>query len=303
MTRILLLGSNGQVGWELKRSLLPLGDVIALDRNEADFSRPEGLRTIVRESQVDIIVNAAAYTAVDQAEIEESVAKAVNADAPAVLAEEAKRLNALLIHYSTDYVFDGKKTTPYIEEDIPNPINVYGQTKLSGEINIQTTGCRYLIFRTSWVYAPRGRNFVKTILRLADERDELRIVSDQIGAPTSARYIADVTSAIISKSNPAAMLSAIPSSGIYHLTPQGSASWHEFAQFVLESRNKWDMKNTNLPKLTPVSTEQYVTKAKRPRNSLLSCDKLEKNWLIARPHWKTLVQQCLEDLEAISNGD
>jgi dTDP-4-dehydrorhamnose reductase len=303
MTRILLLGSNGQVGWNLKRSLLPLGEVIALARDKADFSRPESLRSIVKESKADIIVNAVAYTTVDQAEIEETVANAVNAVSPAVLAEEAKRLNALLIHYSTDYVFDGKKTSPYVEEDIPNPINIYGQTKLSGELNIQTTGCRHFIFRTSWVYAPRGKNFVKTVLRLANECDEIQIVSDQIGAPTSARYIADVTSTVISKLDPAAMFSSIPASGIYHLTPLGSTSWYEFAQFVLESRSTLGMKNISLPKLIPVSTEQYVTRAKRPRNSLLNCSKLEKDWRIARPHWKTLTLLCLEDLEAMLNGN
>ncbi len=167
MTRILLLGRTGQVGWELNRSLLPLGEVIALSRAEADFSRPESLRQIVRDAGAEIIVNAVAYTAVDKAESEEAVARLVNADAPQVLAEEAKRSNVLLVHYSTDYVFDGEKSEPYLEDDKPNPINAYGRTKLAGEQNIQATGCRHLILRTSWVYSPRGKNFVKTILQLA----------------------------------------------------------------------------------------------------------------------------------------
>ncbi|MCA1767140.1 MAG: dTDP-4-dehydrorhamnose reductase, partial [Idiomarina sp.] len=191
--KILLFGKNGQVGWELNRSLQPLGEVIALDRDEADFSRPESLREIVRKIKPDVIVNAVAYTAVDKAEAEEALAATINSIAPGVLAEEALSINALLIHYSTDYVFDGTKQGPYVETDVPKPINAYGRTKLAGEQVIQSSGCDYFIFRTSWVYASRGHNFLLTILRLAKERDELNIVADQIGSPTSARLIAETT--------------------------------------------------------------------------------------------------------------
>ena len=191
--KILLFGKNGQVGWELYRSLQPLGEITVLDKENVDFSEPETLRKIVRESNPDIIVNAVAYTAVDRAEEEEVRVNKINAVAPGVLADEALKLGALLVHYSTDYVFDGTKNLPYTETDTPNPNNVYGQTKLDGEQALQSSGCDYLILRTSWVYASRAQNFMLTMLKLAQEREELRIVSDQIGAPTSARLIADTT--------------------------------------------------------------------------------------------------------------
>ena len=296
MTRILLLGRTGQVGWELNRSLLPLGEVIAPSRAEADFSRPESLRQIVRESGAEIIVNCAAYTAVDKAESEESLAHIVNADAPAVLAEEANRSNAILVHYSTDYVFDGTKPEPYVEDDKPNPINAYGRTKLAGEQNIQNVGCKHLIFRTSWVYSSRGQNFVKTILRLAQQRDELRIVADQVGAPTSARFIADVTSQILSKIQPTDSLRAAETSGAYHLTPFNFTSWHGFANAILEAEKSSLRKSINLPKLIPITTAEYPLPAPRPKNSRLNCDKLSTRFGIHLSDWEIAVRLCLTEI-------
>ena len=300
--RILLLGRTGQVGWELNRSLLTLGDVTALSRSEADFSQLEGLRKVVRDCNADIIVNAVAYTAVDKAEGEESLAHQINADAPCILAEEAKRSNALLVHYSTDYVFDGTKLASYVEEDVPNPINVYGRTKLAGEQNIQATGCRHLILRTSWVYSSRGQNFVKTILRLAQQREELRIVADQIGAPTSARFIADVTSGILSKLQPLKSSSAHESGGIYHLAPSNYTSWHGFAQTVLDAAKSSLFSASNLPMLIPIPTEHYPLPAPRPKNSRLNCDKLCAQFGIHRPSWEIAVRLCLDDLAARDNS-
>ena len=296
MTRILLLGRTGQVGWELNRSLLTLGDVTALSRSEADFSQLEGLRKVVRESRADIIVNAVAYTAVDKAESEESLAHQINADAPSALAEEAKRSNALLVHYSTDYVFDGTKLAPYVEEDKPNPINVYGRTKLAGEQNIQATGCRHLILRTSWVYSSRGQNFVKTILRLAQQREELRIVADQIGAPTSARFIADVTSSILARIQQLPSSSAHEEGDLYHLTPSNYTSWHGFAQTILDAAKSSLLNATKLPTLIPISSEQYPLPAPRPRNSRLKCDKLSTRFGVHFPSWETDVRFCLDEL-------
>ena len=295
MTRILLLGRTGQVGWELNRSLLPLGEVIALSRIEADFSRPENLRQIVRDAGAEIIVNAVAYTAVDKAESEETLAHLVNADALQVLAEEAHRSNALLVHYSTDYVFDGEKSEPYVEGDKPNPINAYGRTKLTGEQNIRASGCRHLILRTSWVYSSRGPNFVKTILRLAQQHEELCIVADQFGTPTSARFIADLTCRILGKLQSIDSLAADETSGIYHLTPANSTSWHGFAQSVLEAKNSLLFKS-NLPRLIPVTTEDYPLPARRPKNSRLNCDKLSSQFGIHLIDWKVALGLCLDEI-------
>jgi dTDP-4-dehydrorhamnose reductase len=302
VTRILLLGRTGQVGWELNRSLLPLGELIALSRAEADFSRPESLRQIVRDAGADIIVNAVAYTAVDNAESEESLAHLVNADAPTVLAEEAHRSNATLVHYSTDYVFDGTKPEPYVEDDRPNPINAYGRTKLAGEQNIQASGCRHLILRTSWVYSARGQNFVKTILGLAQQRDELRIVADQFGTPTSARFIADVTSQILSKIQPTDSLRAAEFRGAYHLTPFSFTSWHGFANAVLAAEKNSLRNSINLPKLTPITTAEYPLPAPRPKNSRLNCDKLSTRFGIHLPHWEVVARLCLGEITERGDG-
>lgn len=296
MTRILLLGRTGQVGWELNRSLQLLGEVLAPSHNEADFCKLKTLRKVVNESHADIIINAVAYTAVDKAESEESLAHAINADAPGVLAEEAKRTSALLVHYSTDYVFDGEKSSPYVEEDKPNPINAYGRTKLAGELNIAAASCAYLNLRTSWVYSSRGQNFVKSILRFANQRDELRIVADQIGAPTSARFIADVTTAVLTKLGPKQKLIARDISGTFHLTPINNTSWHGIAQLILDSRGSLGENVTRRPTLIPISTEQYPLPALRPKNSRLNCDKIIDLFEIHLPSWETHLRLCLDEL-------
>ena len=241
MSLILLTGINGQLGWELQRTLAPLGTVVGLDRAQLDLSQPEMIRTVVREYRPDIIVNPAAYTAVDKAEAEPEQAHAINATAPGVLAEEAKKLGALLVHYSTDYVFDGGKTDPYSEDDRPNPQSVYGRSKLAGEDAVRASGCAHVILRTSWVYGVHGGNFVKTVLRLARERDELRIVADQFGAPTWARRLALGSAEILRqcRANPddASRL------GLFHLTAAGRTNWHEYAEEIVRLA---DRKSTRL---------------------------------------------------------
>ena len=282
------------------RSMPPLGEVIAPSRSEADFSQPKSLRQIVQTTCPDIIVNAVAYTAVDKAEGEASLAHAVNADAPGVLAEEAKRVNALFVHYSTDYVFDGAKLEPYVESDKPSPINVYGRTKLAGECNVQATDCRHLIFRTSWVYSPRGHNFVNTILRMSKQPKELRIVNDQFGAPTSARFIADTTNKILSGIFSQADSRDDRRHGIYHLTPAGYTSWYGFAQTILDSISLRSSEAEIRPTLTPISTEEYPLPARRPKNSRLNCDLLGIEFEIYRPEWKVGIQQFLDDGATLS---
>ena len=293
--RVLLFGKNGQVGWELDRSLQPLGEIIALDREDADFSNPDDLRNVVRKSNPDIIVNAVAYTAVDKAESDVGVATSINSLAPGILAEEAMAIDALLIHYSTDYVFDGEKSEPYTEEDIPNPINVYGRTKLAGERAIQSSGCKYLIFRTSWVYASRGHNFLLTILKLAEEREDLSIVADQIGAPTSARLIADTTILCIQQSIKERVAGAF-SSGLYHLTASGETSWHGFTQEIVSlARSSLSMSLT-LKELKAIPTADYPTPAKRPMNSQLSLTKLESIFAVKMPNWKAALARCVSEI-------
>lgn len=293
--KILLFGKNGQLGWELNRSLQPLGEIIALGRDEADFSDPAMLRKVVCEISPDVIVNAVAYTSVDKAEEEEKLATVINGVSPGVLAEEAKNLSALLIHYSTDYVFDGSKQTPYVETDEPKPINSYGRTKLSGEQAIQLSGCDYLIFRTSWVFASRGNNFLLTILKLAKEREELTIVSDQIGSPTSARLIADTTTLCVYQARNE-MLSGVFSSDLYHLTASGYTSWHGFAEEIVNIANNEINRHLKVKNIKAISTVNYPTPANRPMNSQLSLNKLEKRFSVVMPDWKKAVSLCLGDL-------
>ena len=231
--KILLTGRNGQVGWELARSLMPLGEVFALDRTKCDLSRPETISNVVQAIKPDVIVNAAAYTAVDKAEEEEGLATTINGTSVGVIAEESRKLKALLIHYSTDYVFDGTKVEPYTEEDIPNPINAYGRSKLVGEKAIVESGCDYLILRTTWVYAARGNNFLKTMLRLAQEREELRIVADQYGAPTWARNIADVSAHVLAAAQHERQDGGFVS-GTHHLCATGKTTWHGFSSAIIE---------------------------------------------------------------------
>jgi dTDP-4-dehydrorhamnose reductase len=301
--KILLTGKDGQIGWELRRTLATLGEVVALDREAMDLANPESIRSVIREARPHLIVNAAAYTAVDKAESEPELAMAINGIAPGVMAEEAKRLNAAIIHYSTDYVFDGAKPSPYTEEDAPNPLNVYGRTKLAGERAIQAAGVPHLIFRTSWVYGARGRNFLLTILRLLRERDELKIVDDQIGAPTWSRMIAEATGQILaqclfSSLSPrqrggfAAALAEY--GGLYHLTSGGQTSWHGFAKAILEAVPPSTFRQP-LPRLTPVSTAAYPLPARRPPNSVMSNGKLKQIFGIALPAWDAALALCLRD--------
>ena len=293
MLKILLTGRQGQVGGELEQQLKGLGEIVAFDRTTLDLSQAEQIRDIVSRVQPNLIINAAAYTAVDKAESEQELAETVNSIAPGILAQAAKDHNAAMIHYSTDYVFDGKKSTPYIEEDTCNPLNVYGKTKWQGEQNILATGIPCLILRTSGVYGTRGKNFLKTILRLANEKEEIRIVNDQIGAPTWCGNLAQKTTEILEwllRRSPSSE-TIIPEelSGIYHLTCGGQTSWHGFAEAILQ---KSALEKT--PKLIPIPTEEYPTPAKRPLNSVLSNQKLEQVMGIRQTHWETALKTCLE---------
>lgn len=277
MKRVLLIGKNGQVGRELQRTLAPFGDVRGLDRNALNLAQPDDIRLIIRTFRPEIVVNAAAYTAVDQAEAEPDLAMAINAHAPSVMAEEAKKIGALLVHYSTDYVFDGAKLSPYTEDDVPDPLNAYGRSKLAGEQAIQGSGCRHLIFRTSWVYGLHGKNFLRTIQRLAREREELSIVADQIGAPTWSRMIAEAT---------ALALRGDPPTGLYHMTSAGHTSWHGFARAILDAQG-WT------GRLVPIPARDYPLPAPRPANSTLCNDKLAAVCGLALPEWQRALALCL----------
>ncbi|TCV84254.1 dTDP-4-dehydrorhamnose reductase [Sulfurirhabdus autotrophica] len=295
--KILLIGKNGQVGWELQRTLATLGDVIPVDRNQMDLANPDSIRAVIREAKPDIIVNAAAYTAVDKAESEPELAMAINGVAPGIMAEEAKRLNALVVHYSTDYVFDGTKQGAYTEEDIPNPINVYGKTKLAGEQAVQAVDVQHIILRTSWVYGVRGKNFLLTILRLAKERDELKIVDDQIGAPTWSRMIAEATGQILAqKLSPFSINQHSFSElyGVYHLTSGGQTTWYGFTKAILQHQSVIDC--GLLPKLIPISTKEYPLPAKRPENSVLSSGSLIKTFGLTLPVWDRALSICLDEI-------
>jgi dTDP-4-dehydrorhamnose reductase len=290
--KILVTGANGQVGWALRHALASLGDVIALDRSELDLAQPEALRDQVRAIAPDAIVNAAAYTAVDRAESEPEFARAVNAIAPGVLAEEAQRLDAVLVHYSTDYVFDGTKPGPYVESDPTNPLNVYGRTKLEGERAIGASGCRHFTLRTSWVYGTRGSNFLLTMLRLANERrNSLRIVDDQIGAPTWCREIATATAALLARPE----LAGRGADGLYHLTASGATSWFGFAQAIFASP---EMARLGLmpPALEAIPSSAYPTPARRPANSRLDCGRLAERAGIRLATWDEALGRCMAEL-------
>jgi dTDP-4-dehydrorhamnose reductase len=301
LSRILLTGKNGQVGFELQRRLARLGQVIAPGRAEMDLCDPDAIRRAAREAKPDLIVNAAAYTAVDRAESEPERALAINGVAPGILAEEAKRLGAMLIHYSTDYVFDGSKSTPYTEEDEARPLNTYGGTKLAGERAIEAVDIPYMILRTSWVYGARGGNFLLTILRLAKERAELAVVDDQIGAPTWSRAIAAATGGILEHLGYG--LSGFGDAcaakrGIYNLTATGQTSWHGFAAAILANAasaqpGKSAFALARVPALKPIPTEQYPTPARRPRNSLLSNAKVQRVFGLVMPDWKSSLADCM----------
>lgn len=288
--KILLLGRNGQVGWELQRQLPALGEVVALGSSTenglcGDLRDVDGLRATVRAVAPDVIVNAAAYTAVDKAESEPEAAMAVNGIAPGILAEEAKRLGAWLVHYSTDYVFDGSGSVPWKETDPTGPLNVYGHTKLAGEQAIQAAWEKHLIFRTSWVFGVHGNNFIKTMLRLAQERDSLNVVNDQVGAPTGAGLIADVAVTAISGVRQDQSLA-----GLYHLAAVGETSWYDYACVVLNwAREKGVILRVQSEQVKPIPTSAYPTLARRPANSRLDCHKLERAFGLTLPAWKVSV--------------
>jgi dTDP-4-dehydrorhamnose reductase len=294
--KILLFGKGGQVGWELQRSLAPLGDLVALDADSqnlcGDFTNPEGLAQTVRAVAPDIIVNAAAHTAVDQAESEPELARTINALAPGVLAQEAKRSGAWLIHYATDYVFDGSGDKPWLETDPTGPLSVYGKTKLEGEEAIRATGCQHLIFRTSWVYAARGGNFAKTMLRLAQERDFLSVINDQIGAPTGADLVADISAHAIRTAlrNPDV-------GGLYHLVAGGETSWHGYASFVIDFARQAGIEIKVTPEaIQPVPTSAFPLPAPRPKNSRLDTQKLKNTFGLNLPHWQSGVARMLTEI-------
>jgi dTDP-4-dehydrorhamnose reductase len=303
---ILLTGKTGQIGFELNRSLPQLGALCAPDRRELDLLNPDSVRRAIRGARPQLIVNAAAYTAVDAAENDESKAYAINAEAPALLAAEAKRLNALLVHYSTDYVFDGTKRLPYCETDETNPLNVYGKSKLAGEQAIRSSGASYLIFRTAWVYANRGRNFLLTILRLAAEHEELRIVCDQTGAPTCASDIAAATTKILTDIHRPGKCQSFASAinNTYHLTAAGETSWYNFAKEILHKAPgispdvPWFLAATRGRPLIakcvlPVSSEEFRSPTRRPIYSVLANSRLLRTFHIALPDWATQLQSCL----------
>jgi len=294
--KILLLGKNGQVGWELQRSLVPLGEVIALDRHSQDFcgdlSQLQGLAATVQAVRPDLIVNAAAHTAVDKAESEPELARTLNALAPGLLAQEANKLGAWLVHYSTDYVFDGSGSQPWLETDTPAPLSVYGQTKLEGEQLIATHCSRHLIFRTSWVYAARGGNFAKTMLRLAQERERLTVIDDQWGAPTGAELLADVTAHAIRQA-----MAQPQNAGLYHLAASGETTWHGYAKHVLAQAGRAQQAIKIVAnEVAPVPTSAFPTPARRPHNSRLNTGKLQATFGLSLPAWQQGVDRMLAEI-------
>lgn len=294
---ILLVGCNGQVGWELQRALAPLGKLTACDFDSpeplrADFSKPESLRALVDMIQPQVIVNAAAHTAVDKAESEPDLARALNATAPGVLAEAARARGALLVHYSTDYVFDGSGQAPRTEDAPTGPLSVYGQTKLEGEQAIAASGCAHLILRTSWVYAARGGNFARTMLRLAAERDALQVIHDQVGAPTGADLLADVTAHAIR-----AVRERPELQGLYHCVAAGETSWYDYARFVIEWARAQGRPIRVAPEaIAPIATAAYPTPARRPLNSRLDTHRLQASFGLRLPHWQQGVERMLREI-------
>ncbi|WP_460091847.1 dTDP-4-dehydrorhamnose reductase [Pseudomonas sp. S2_E02] len=289
--RTLLLGMNGQVGWELQRALAPLGELIALDRNTGgDLSDLDALRTTIRKVGPDVIVNAAAYTAVDKAESETELSDRVNSRASQVMAEEAASLGSWLVHYSTDYVFSGQGTQPWQETDAAAPVNHYGASKLAGEQAIIASGCKYLIFRTSWVYGARGNNFAKTMLRLAKDRETLNVIADQIGAPTGADLIADVTVLAIQQ-----VIQRPELAGLYHLTAGGEVSWHGYASHVIEFAQA-NGEQLAVKTVDPIESSAYPTPARRPLNSRLNTQKLRDNFSLHLPDWQSGVTRMLREV-------
>jgi dTDP-4-dehydrorhamnose reductase len=292
--RILVIGRIGQVGWELRRTLAPLGKLICVDFPEIDLTDGGAIRRWVRdnasgESAPVVIVNAAAYTAVDKAETEAERCQQINGVAPGILAEEARKLGALLVHYSTDYIFDGTKTTPYVEDDQPNPLGAYGRSKLAGDQAVQQVDGNHLIFRLCWVYGARGQNFMLTMMRLAREREKLRVVRDQFGCPTWSRMIAETTALALKQALTAKDLGAFK--GVYHLAASGHTSWHGFAESII---SLMPAEGRKCLAVEPITTSEYPTPAKRPAYSVLSCEKLKRTFGLEMPDWKESLKQVLE---------
>ena len=293
--RILLLGKGGQLGWEMQRSLSPMGEVIALDFDSADhcadFTQPQGVAATIRQIAPDVVVNAAAHTAVDKAESEVDLVRTINATTPAVIAQEVQRLGAWMLHYSTDYVFDGSGTRPWLETDHPGPINVYGQTKLEAEQAIAQSGCKHLIFRTSWVFAARGGNFAKTMLRLAQEREHLTVIDDQFGAPTSAELLADISVLALRQA-----LHRPQDAGLYHMVAAGETNWWAYASHVIQTARRL---RPDLPikvnSIAPVPSSAYPTPARRPHNSRLNTSKLQNTFDLHLPDWTAGVDRMLSE--------
>ncbi len=297
LPRILIVGASGQVGVELQRSFAGFGFVIGVNRKTFDMADAEQTRALVRRERPDIILNAAAYTAVDRAESEPGIAKAINENAPRVLAEEALRTGAMLVHYSTDYVFNGEKRQPWVESDEPGPLSVYGETKLAGENAIKKVGGRYLIFRTSWVYGPHGQNFLLTMLRLARERERLSIVDDQIGAPTTSIELANATRTIVEGVVSGAFGEPARWAGLYHMTCAGEVSWFGFAKAIFERAAAQLV--VRMPELLPISTEAYPTPAKRPRYSVLSNQKLANRFGVRLATWQDALDAVFQELHRV----
>ena len=287
--KILLIGKNGQVGWELRRTLAPLAEVVAVDYPEINFTDAPALRQLVAGMRPDVVVNAAAYTAVDKAEKETDLCRQINAVAPGILAEEARKLGALMVHYSTDYIFDGTKTSPYAETDTPNPLGAYGRSKLEGDQAVKASGADHLIFRLCWVYGARGQNFMLTMQRLAREREKLRVVGDQFGCPTWSRMIAEATALALKQVLAGADRSKF--NGEYHLAAGGQSNWHEFASRIIEWMPEAERKCRAVEKIT---TPEYPTPARRPAYSVLDCGKLQKTFGLRLPDWETSLRQVLD---------
>lgn len=299
MIRVLVTGAGGQVGAECVRELQGRAEVIARDRSALDLARPQSLREGVRAARPDVIVNCAAYTAVDRAETDREAAHAINAVAPGVLAEEAKRSGALLLHFSTDYVYDGTKPAAYVEEDAVNPLSVYGTTKLEGERAIAAAGGAHIILRTSWVYGPRGRNFLFTMLRLGRERPELRVVDDQRGAPTSSRALARLVRELLDRGGDTDEISreeverCASASGVYHATAGGSTTWFGFARTIFEEMQRQDRLDFAVPRLAPIATSDYPTPARRPANSVMSNAKLRSAFGVEIAEWRSGLEEAV----------
>jgi dTDP-4-dehydrorhamnose reductase len=296
MKRIMLTGANGQIGWELRRSLQRLGHVVAFDHAELDLADLDSIRTHVRNVRPDVVVNAGAYTSVDLAESQPDLAMLVNGVAPGVLAEEAKRLGALLVHYSTDYVFDGAKPGPYLETDTPGPLNVYGKSKLAGDRAIEAAAGRHLILRTSWIYGARGKNFLTTILELAQTRDELRVVDDQVGAPTWCRDLAETTAQVLGKVLLDRQQHADTVCGTFNMSAGGQVSWYGFAHAIIGATRA--VPGFVAPKLVPVDSTELARPARRPANSVLSNDKLRQAFDVSCRSWDQALPLCLNELIA-----